>query len=112
MNQTGWDRFIKLCLASNNAHMLSAWFELFLTHEEKENLALRYLIIEELFKQEKTQRDIAQDLQVSIAKTNVVAINYFFKREYLIAHAQLFKDSLHDMIFVLRKDQKQKKSPS
>lgn len=68
MNQTGWDRFIKLCLASNNAHMLSAWFELFLTHEEKENLALRYLIIEELFKQEKTQRDIAQDLQVSIAK--------------------------------------------
>jgi len=68
MNQTGWDRFIKLCLASKNASMLSALFELFLTHEEKENLALRYLIIEELFKQEKTQRDIAQDLQVSIAK--------------------------------------------
>ena len=48
--------------------MLSQLFDLLLTPEEKESLALRCLIIEELLKQKKTQRDIAKDLQVSIAK--------------------------------------------
>lgn len=68
MNQTGWRSFLKLCLATNNEKMLAALFELFLTQEEKESLALRCLIIMELLHQDKTQRDIAEELHVSIAK--------------------------------------------
>lgn len=68
MNQVGWRNFIKLCLASNNEKSLSSLFDLFLTPEEKESLAMRCLIIEELLKQKKTQREIAENLQVSIAK--------------------------------------------
>ncbi len=68
MNQTGWRGFLKLCLATENEKTLSSLFDLFLTQEEKESLAARYLIIEELLKQEKTQRDMAQELHVSIAK--------------------------------------------
>jgi len=68
MNQAGWRSFIKLCLASKNEKMLSSLLDLFLTQEEKESLALRCLIVLELLKQEKTQRDMAEDLHVSIAK--------------------------------------------
>lgn len=68
MNQAGWRSFLKLCLATKNEKMLSSLFDLFLTQEEKESLALRCLIIEELLKQEKTQRNMAENLHVSIAK--------------------------------------------
>lgn len=68
MNQAGWRSFIKLCLATKNEKTLSSLFDLLLTPEEKESLALRCLIIAGLLKQNKTQRDMAQDLQVSIAK--------------------------------------------
>jgi TrpR family transcriptional regulator, trp operon repressor len=68
MNQTAWREFIKLCLITKNEKMLSDFFSFFLTQEEKENIALRYLIINDLLKQEKTQRNIAKDRHVSIAK--------------------------------------------
>lgn len=68
MNITGWRTFINLCLASKNEKMLESVFELFLTQDEKESLATRCLIIMELLKQEKTQRVIADNLHVSIAK--------------------------------------------
>jgi TrpR family trp operon transcriptional repressor len=68
MNDAGWRRFIKLCLATKNEKTLALLFDLFLTPEEKESLASRCLIIEELLKQQKTQRDMAEDLKVSIAK--------------------------------------------
>lgn len=68
MNQTGWRLFTKLCLAAENEKMLTSVLELFLTHEEQDSLATRCLIVMELLKQEKTQRDMAEDLHVSIAK--------------------------------------------
>lgn len=68
MNQAGWRDFIKLCLKTDNEKVLSSLFDFILTQEEKESIALRYLIIKELLKQKKTQRDMAKDLQVSIAK--------------------------------------------
>jgi TrpR family trp operon transcriptional repressor len=68
MNQVGWRSFLKMCLATKNEKMLSSLFELFLTQEEKESLALRCLVVTELLGQEKTQRDIAENLHVSIAK--------------------------------------------
>ena len=48
--------------------MLSLLLDLFLTPEEKTDLIRRFLIIKELFRNEKTQRQIAHDLHVSIAK--------------------------------------------
>jgi TrpR family trp operon transcriptional repressor len=66
-NKSGWNGFIELCLASSEK-ALRTLFDLFLTQEEKENLATRYLIVKELMKEEKTQREMAKDLQVSIAK--------------------------------------------
>lgn len=68
MNQTGWRSFIKLCLATKNEKMLSSLYDLFFTQEERESVAMRCLIVMELLKQEKTQRDIAENLHVSIAK--------------------------------------------
>lgn len=68
MNQAGWRSFLKLCLASKNEKMLSSLFDLLLTQEERESIAMRCLIVMDLLKQEKTQRDMAEDLHVSIAK--------------------------------------------
>jgi len=68
MNQAGWDTFLKLCLTAKNDKQLSSLFELFLTHEERDSLATRCLIIQGLLKQDKSQRDLAEALQVSIAK--------------------------------------------
>jgi TrpR family transcriptional regulator, trp operon repressor len=68
MNQAGWRSFIKLCLATKNDKMLSSLFDLLLTPEERESIAMRCLIIVDLLKQEKTQRDMADNLHVSIAK--------------------------------------------
>ena len=68
MNQAGWSVFTQLCLASKNEKMLTSLLDLFLTQEEKESIATRCLIVMELLKQEKTQRVMAEDLHVSIAK--------------------------------------------
>ena len=68
MNPDGWHIFTQWCLASKNKKMLSALFDLLLTPEEKESIALRCLIIKELLQQKKTQREIATDLNVSTAK--------------------------------------------
>jgi len=68
MNQAGWRAFTQLCLESNNEKMLSSLLDLLLTQEEKESIATRCLIVMELLKQKKTQRAIAEDLHVSIAK--------------------------------------------
>lgn len=68
INQLAWRSFIKLCLETKNDKMLSSLFDLLLTQEERENIALRCLIVMDLLKQEKTQRNMAEDLHVSIAK--------------------------------------------
>lgn len=68
MNQKGWKEFITLCLAAKDDKQLSEIFDLFLTLEEKESLAMRLLIVKELLTGKKTQRQIAKDLNVSIAK--------------------------------------------
>jgi TrpR family trp operon transcriptional repressor len=68
MNQVGWHGFIKLCLATKNDKMLSSLFDFIFTQEEKESIASRYLIVQGLLNKEKTQRTMAEDLHVSIAK--------------------------------------------
>ena len=65
---TGLSEFIKLCYLTEDEKKLATLFELFLTNEERESISLRYLIVKELLLQEKTQREIAKKLNVSIAK--------------------------------------------
>jgi TrpR family trp operon transcriptional repressor len=68
MNKEGWNDFLELCLSTSEKKDLDALFDLFFTPEEKDNLALRYLIIRELLLQKNSQREIAKKLNVSIAK--------------------------------------------
>ena len=64
----GWQGFIDLCLNSPGKKELAPLLDLFLTMEEKASLATRYLIVQELLREQKTQRQIAKELNVSIAK--------------------------------------------
>ena len=66
--QIGWKNFIKICAGITDEKSLALLLELFLTADERSDIALRFLIIRELFSNKKTQREIAKDLHVSIAK--------------------------------------------
>lgn len=60
--------FVELFLSIKDKKLLFSLLDFFLTPEEKKDLAKRFLITKELIKKEKTQREIAKDLNVSIAK--------------------------------------------
>lgn len=68
MNKTGWRGFLELCLAAKDEAVLSELFDLFFTSEEKSSLETRCLIIKALLAKKKTQRQISEDFNVSIAK--------------------------------------------
>jgi len=68
MKKKGWQCFLDLCLTAKDEKILSDLLELLLTPEEKSSLETRCLIIQALLDQKKTQREIAKDLTVSIAK--------------------------------------------
>lgn len=68
MSQKGWQYFLELCLAAEDKNILSELLDLFLTPEEKSSIETRCLIIKALLEQKKTQRQISEDLHVSIAK--------------------------------------------
>ncbi len=67
-NKAGWREFLRLCQRVKTEDQLDELFGLFFTLEEKDVLATRILLIQELLKAEKTQREIAQHLNISIAK--------------------------------------------
>jgi TrpR family trp operon transcriptional repressor len=66
--QVGIDKFSNLCLSAKEDKCLTQLFDLFFTAEERNDLAMRYWIIKELIAGKKSQRQIAQELKVSIAK--------------------------------------------
>jgi len=66
--EDGWNQFVKLCSSLHKPKNFSDLLDVFLTIEEKENIATRYLIVQALLRKEKPQREIAKDLNVSIAK--------------------------------------------
>lgn len=66
--KTTWKSFLSLCLKSKNTNELSQLLDCFLTIEEKEVIADRYSIIKALLGGKLTQRDMANTLNVSIAK--------------------------------------------
>src|ERR1700722_1175964 len=63
-----WRSFLDLCSKIHTPDDLGRFFDLFLTHEEKETLASRYLIIKSLIENQVTQREISNQHQVSIAQ--------------------------------------------
>jgi len=68
MDEDGWWRFLQVCLKTKTPEMLNEFFHVFLTPEERADISKRILIVQELLKGEKTQREMAKDLEVSIAK--------------------------------------------
>jgi len=66
------------------------FFDLFLTFEEKQDLARRFLLVKELLQGTKTQREIAKDLKLSISKitrgSNALKIVRGSLREFLKNH--------------------------
>lgn len=67
-NEAGWWRCLAACAELKTAEEMNTFFHLLLTIEERKDIADRYLIINDLLKAEKTQREMAADLNVSIAK--------------------------------------------
>ena len=66
--QKAWQDFINLVKQASNEGRLEMVFEVFLTQAEREDLAKRYEIIRSLLLTEKPQRQIAQELGLSISK--------------------------------------------
>lgn len=64
----GWDLFLTLCSKIKSREEWEKICSLFFTHEERETLASRTLIIKELLAKTKTQREISQTCDVSIAQ--------------------------------------------
>lgn len=66
--KNNWKTFVSLCLKSQDTDELSRLLDCFLTIEEKEAISDRYVIIKSLIQGKLTQREMAESLQVSIAK--------------------------------------------
>ncbi len=64
----GWELFLRKCLSVKTEEELEKFFELFMTIEERHDMANRYLIIKKLLSGDESQRIIAKNLKVSIAK--------------------------------------------
>ncbi len=65
--EDGWRLFLERCLRVESVKDLEDFFRLFLTPDERKEIAGRFLIVRELLKGEKSQREIARDLGLSIA---------------------------------------------
>ena len=66
--EKGFQEIIKLLANEIDKKNLMALLDLLLTPEEKRDLGMRYWIIKALLEGKKTQRDMARELNVSIAK--------------------------------------------
>lgn len=64
----GWCEFLKLCSTIKSPDVFEQLFHLFLTIEEQETLASRFLIIKALLDGTLTQREMAEKYKVSIAQ--------------------------------------------
>jgi len=68
LSKEGWQGFLALCGIVKSPEEFDRFFELFLTLEEKEMLAKRFLIVKALHEEKLTQREIADQLGVSISQ--------------------------------------------
>ena len=66
--QDGRKSFVELCSQAKSNEQLDAIFKTFFTLEEQAQMADRVMLVKALLKGEKTQRELAADLKISIAK--------------------------------------------
>ncbi|NGX37071.1 MAG: Trp operon repressor [Chlamydiae bacterium] len=66
--EDGWQGFLEICSKIHLAEEFGRFLDLFLTIEEKELLASRYIIIKALLEGQLTQREISETYKVSIAQ--------------------------------------------
>lgn len=66
--QAGWQRFLSLCRKTSSDLQLDQLLNMLLTIEEKQSIATRVLLLDALLAGDMTQREIAQQLNISIAK--------------------------------------------
>lgn len=87
MKNDGWKEFLTLCTKMSSCEEYNDFFSLFLTIEERETLAKRYLIIKALEEGILTQREIAEKFKVSISQitrgSNALKIADFKVKEIL-----------------------------
>ncbi|WP_068469917.1 trp operon repressor [Parachlamydia sp. C2] len=63
-----WRGFLEWCRKMRSTEELNQFFQVFLTFEERETLASRYAIVKGLLEEQLTQREMAEEYQVSIAQ--------------------------------------------
>ena len=66
-----YDKLEFYCKELSKHNLLGDFFEMMLTHEERLNISNRLLIIQELLKGTKTQRQIAKEYNVSISQITI-----------------------------------------
>lgn len=66
--EESWWRLLAIITKVEKTDTLDELFELLFTHSEREELSRRLVIIEELLRDEKAQREIAKERGVSISK--------------------------------------------
>jgi TrpR family transcriptional regulator, trp operon repressor len=64
----GWQLFLRLVKNTEDNEQLNQLFQFLLTPEECEHIITRIELVRELLQGKKTQREIAKDLNISIAK--------------------------------------------
>lgn len=64
----GWQQFLRLCTKLQTEKRFDTFFDLFLTIEERHAIKDRCSLVRELLRGENTQREIAAELNISIAK--------------------------------------------
>lgn len=64
----GWKMFLDLCLKTKKSSRLEELLSLFLTIEEKEHLSSRMQIIKALLDEKLSQREISDEMKVSISQ--------------------------------------------
>lgn len=67
-DEEGWKMFLDLCLETKRSSRLEELLSLFLTIEEKEHLSARMQIIKTLLSEKLSQREISDEMKVSISQ--------------------------------------------
>jgi len=67
--EDGWRAFLDLCKRASSEE-LSELLKAVLTHTERHEIAFRMLVFRELVRGERTQREIAADLPISLANVS------------------------------------------
>jgi len=66
--QKAWRDFVRMNLKIKAPRQFEEFARFIFTAEERNQLAMRVLLTRELLKEKRTQREIAEDFKVSIAK--------------------------------------------